>query len=474
MAALLDICRFNPAAGGTTDWTYASPVTGYQGLAAAGAISGRLYKYRAESADLSQWEVGEGAYNSGTGTLARTTVLSNSSGTTSKINFAAAPQVAVVALKADLIAIEEDNTFSDAQKAQARKNITASPFDAMRWNGLQINGAMEVSQEKGVASGALGNGNIYYAADQFFVANIGSQVLAAQNVADAPAGLSRSFRIAVTTANAALAAGDTTHIRTKIEGYRCARLGFGAAGAKSLSIGFWAKANRTGIYTGCVRNGAGNRSYPFTYTISASNTWEFKAVTIPGDTTGAWLVDNGIGIDICWTMAGGSSNLGAPGAWVAAGYQGATGQVNGVAATTDTFQLTGVVVLPGTELPPASQLSQVLRPFDDELNLCKRYWRKSYDYLHAAGTATNLSLLYWQAPAITGPRVEHVSFHPEMRTTPTVTMYDNAGASGMVYKGGAGVTASSFFITPKGFSGGTTVTTAVTEMAFHYTADARL
>ena len=54
MAAFLDGCRFNPAAGGTTDWTYSSAVTGYQSPSAANVVNGRLYKYRAESADLSQ------------------------------------------------------------------------------------------------------------------------------------------------------------------------------------------------------------------------------------------------------------------------------------------------------------------------------------------------------------------------------------------------------------------------------------
>jgi hypothetical protein len=102
MASLLNLCRFNPTAGGTTDWTYSSAVTGYQSPAAAGAVNGATYSYRAESTDLSQWEVGTGTYNSGTGVLARGTVRFNSLGTTAKINFSAPPQVAVVALAEDL------------------------------------------------------------------------------------------------------------------------------------------------------------------------------------------------------------------------------------------------------------------------------------------------------------------------------------------------------------------------------------
>jgi len=126
MAAFLDICRFLPAAGGTSDWVFAATVQGYQSPAAAGAVNGRLYKYRAESVDLTQWEIGEGAYTVSSGTLARTTVLFTSAGTIAKINFSAAPQVAIVALKEDLISIEEANAFTTAQQAQARANIAAA------------------------------------------------------------------------------------------------------------------------------------------------------------------------------------------------------------------------------------------------------------------------------------------------------------------------------------------------------------
>jgi len=112
MASFLNVCRFTPTAGGTTDWTYSSAVTGYQSPAAAGVVNGATYKYRAENSDLSQWELGEGTYNTATGVLTRTTVLYNSSGTGTgagqsgagtPINFTTVPQVAVVALKEDLV-----------------------------------------------------------------------------------------------------------------------------------------------------------------------------------------------------------------------------------------------------------------------------------------------------------------------------------------------------------------------------------
>jgi hypothetical protein len=113
MAAFLDVCRFTPTAGGTTDWTFSTAVVGYQSPTAAGAVNGTVYRYRAESADLSQWEIGHGAYNSGTGVFARSTVLFNSLGTTAKVSFTVAPQVAIVALAEDLPSLSGAlNTFT--------------------------------------------------------------------------------------------------------------------------------------------------------------------------------------------------------------------------------------------------------------------------------------------------------------------------------------------------------------------------
>jgi len=111
-SSLVDVCRYTTTAGGTTDWTFSAAVTGYQSPTAAGIVNGATYSYRAESADLTQWEIGTGAYNTATGVLARTVVLFNSSatgtgagqsGAGSKINFSTVPNVAIVALAEDIV-----------------------------------------------------------------------------------------------------------------------------------------------------------------------------------------------------------------------------------------------------------------------------------------------------------------------------------------------------------------------------------
>lgn len=113
MASFVNVCRFNPVAGGTGAFVVSSAVNGYQTPALAGAIDATTYHYRAESADLTQWEVGTGIYTAATTTLTRGTVLYNSSGTGTgagqsgagtNINFSTVPQVAISALAEDLVA----------------------------------------------------------------------------------------------------------------------------------------------------------------------------------------------------------------------------------------------------------------------------------------------------------------------------------------------------------------------------------
>ncbi len=503
MAAFLDGCRFNPTAGGTTDWTYSSAVTGYQSPAAAQAVNGAVYRYRAESADLSQWELGTTTYNAGTGVFARTAVLYNSSGSGSaqggagtKISFSTVPQVAIVALAEDLtidnfsihgsdiaaaatvnldtatgnfvhvtgntaisaitltdgrqrtvyftgtpiltngaslvlpggnnisvgagdiaVFIADGTTvrcsdyFPAAQPA-SRSLIYAAPFDALAFNGMQVNGSMDVDQ---INAGALVSNVNGYAIDQVQVLKSGSMVLASQQVADAPAGLVNSLKVTVTTAEASISAADYAGIFIPIEGYRVARLAFGTANVQPVSIGFWTKINRTGTYSGAIRTASGSRSYPFNFTQAVSNTWQFNTVTIPGDTAGTWASGNTSGFVLFFAIASGTTNVGAAGAWSASSLLGVTGTTNGVAATSDVFQVTGVIVLPGIELPSSARAPLIMRPYTDELSGCFRY-------------------LYVVAPGVSGADVANGSatsatngfypmrFQTTMRSSPSLSV----------------------------------------------------
>lgn len=110
--SLVPNVRFTPTAGGTANFTYSSALTGWQSPASGGAVNGATYRYYAGTLDLSQWEIGQGTWNSSTGVLSRTTVLYNSlgtgtgagqSGAGTLINFSTVPAVSLIMFTDDII-----------------------------------------------------------------------------------------------------------------------------------------------------------------------------------------------------------------------------------------------------------------------------------------------------------------------------------------------------------------------------------
>jgi hypothetical protein len=87
-----------------------------------------------------------------------------------------------------------------------------------------------------------------------------------------------------------------------IEGYNIADLGWGTANAKTITISFWVRSSLTGQFGGAVANYLTTRSYPFSFTISAANTFEYKTITIAGDTTGTWNTENSGGINLTFDL----------------------------------------------------------------------------------------------------------------------------------------------------------------------------
>jgi hypothetical protein len=226
-----------------------------------------------------------------------------------------------------------------------------------------------------------------------------------------PAGFSKSIQMFVNgTANPSPGGSDYALFTQRIEGYRVLRLGWGTANAQPITIGFWVFAARPGSYSGAVRNDpTANRTYVFSFTINVANTWEWKTITIPGDTTGTWNKDNTTGLMLMFTMMAGTSMTTVAGAWTAGSFLGATGTINGVASTTDTMLLTGLVVLPGIEAPSAARSALIMRPYDQELVTCKRYWQSNTANCDATAAAAGVPV-----PSL-------ITYSTEMRSNPVVT-----------------------------------------------------
>jgi len=215
-----------------------------------------------------------------------------------------------------------------------------------------------------------------------------------------------------------------------IEGFNTADLGWGTANAKTVTVSFWVRSSLTGTFGGSLSNSAGTRGYPFTYTISAANTWEQKSVTIAGDTTGTWLTTNSVGIYVVFGLGVGSTYSATAGAWTTTVNRAfsATGATSVVGTNGATFYLTGVQLEVGTQ---ATTFTTAGGSYGAELALCQRYYYQTWGF----GTFTNVG----------GGNVCHVlpspnnassngasSFPVFMRAAPTITLYDSLGASGNV------------------------------------------
>lgn len=223
-----------------------------------------------------------------------------------------------------------------------------------------------------------------------------------------PAGFRNYLGITSTSAYSVVSS-DFFAIRQKIEGFNIADLGWGTTNAKTVTLSFWVRSSLTGTFGGSIFNADGSRSYPFTYTINSTNTWEYDTITIPGDTTGTWGTTNGAGIQVAFGLGVGSTYNGTAGSWVSAFDVSATGATSVVGTNGATFYITGVQFESGTQAT-----SFDWRPISTEMALCQRYCL-------LFGTPNGNSSMgagVWYATTAT---VHQIQFPVQMRASPTLT-----------------------------------------------------
>jgi hypothetical protein len=302
------------------------------------------------------------------------------------------------------------------------------------WAGFKnriINGAMVVDQRNAGASINSTSGGGLYPVDRFEQESaVGGGVIAMQQSTTAPAGFPYSLKLTVGTADTSLAAGDRYNMRQIIEGYNVADLGFGTANAKEVTISFWVQSSLTGTYCVGLRNGTNARSYIANYTINAANTWEYKTITIPGDTTGTWGTTNGRGITLSFALASGSTPQTTVNTWSSGEYIATSSQVNWMNTVGNTFYITGVQLERGS-----SASSFEYRPYGTELQLCQRYYQQ-------IGKSNNTAYLpYAIGNGVSGTLCSIILNYPVMmRTNPSFTF---TGATNTFLLSGIPVTAVS-------------------------------
>jgi len=235
-----------------------------------------------------------------------------------------------------------------------------------------INGAMVIDQRNAGASVTPTTAGTYTLDRWMFEISQSSKFSVQRNAGSVtpPAGFTNYIGI---TSLSAYSVGSSDYfiLRQIIEGFNTADLAWGTASAQTVTLSFWVRSSLTGTFGGSITNNANNRSYPFTYTISAANTWEQKSITIPGDTSGTWETGSGRGLNLQLGFGVGSTFNGTAGAWAAGNFLSATGATSVVGTNGATFYITGVQLEKGS-----TATSFDYRPYGTELMLCQRYYFK--------------------------------------------------------------------------------------------------
>jgi hypothetical protein len=296
---------------------------------------------------------------------------------------------------------------------------TTSPFTGgFGFRNRIINGDFRIDQRNAGASTSVPNGTIVYGVDRTLVyEDTGASSCTVQQVTDAPSGFVNSLKFTVGTGSTATSA-QLAVAEHRIEGFNFSDSAYGTASAQTFTLAFWVKSSLAGTYCVGLRNASDNRSYVATYTINSASTWEFKTITIAGDTSGTWGTGNGIGISVRFDLGSGSNyRTSTLNSWQTGLLFSNSSQANLIGTSGATWQIAGWSLEKGS-----TATSFDYRPYGTELALCQRYF-----FVAVTGSAK-----YWgmgqnySASALTS----YIQFPVTMRTAPT-----SASTSGTNYYG---------------------------------------
>lgn len=285
-----------------------------------------------------------------------------------------------------------------------------------------INGKMTVAQR---GTSFVSPVNNTYLLDRFYCTFSTAAVVTITQDTEVPfSAFTKSLKIDVTTADGTIAASDYFSIVQKIEGDSVTDLI-----GNPFILSFWVKSPKTGVHSVAFKNSGSDRSYISEYSITSANTWEYKTISVSGGliTAGTWDWTTGIGLQVVFTLACGSTYQTTADAWQTGNYIATASQVNCLDDTANNFYLTGVQLERGAVATPFE-----FRPFSTELELCQRYYEKSYAASVTPGTSTTAGLTALEVLAdgtLTRLKLFRSGFAVHKRVSPDIKWYSETGTA---------------------------------------------
>ncbi len=286
---------------------------------------------------------------------------------------------------------------------------------------LIINGGQQVWQ-RASATTTVGN-SAYNTVDRFRFYVSGGGAYTSTRSDDVPSGQGFGFsnKLDVTTADTSVAAGDFYVFKQRLEGSDCMPLAYGSSDAKTITLSFWVKSNKTGVYSISLYKFDGTSyTYVKNYTINSANTWEKKEITITPtagstsfitNTAGAIANDNSHGLDVNFILSVGSNHTGGTdNSWSSnLNHYATSSNINWMDSTSNNFYITGVQLEVGSVATDFSH-----RTFAEELSLCQRYFYK------VQGSSSDRLGIGGYVVGATEARMD-VVFPVSMRAAPTIS-----------------------------------------------------
>jgi len=299
--------------------------------------------------------------------------------------------------------------------SNARKLADNLPTEGQLGNrNLLYNGKHEVAQRGTSFSSA---GNVIYLTDRWHIP-IGSSfnldtTLSQSTTVPTGQGFKYSLKVEADTVQTP-SGSHNGGIAQKLEGQDVQHLAYGTSSAKSVTLSFWVRSNKTGVYCCQLQTnhygGSSQYGHVKEYTISAANTWEKKILTFPGLTAQTIDTVTGDGLRVLWWLACGSTDHVSADSWIqSASYAATSNQVNFMDSASNEWYLTGCQLEEGSQASPFEH-----EQYSVTLAKCQRY-------AYVFKTDNTNGIINIHQDRLTQGYIGNIIMPVEMRTAPTVT-----------------------------------------------------